>query len=175
MTHQTFTQTDAFRFQAQHLERWKGKLNRETYSALEKWVLECNTHIKPGTEPYVIVRGQSLTTFIENYQPTKKVKTKPEKETPSPVELEELEKNLPLMELCSIARKIRQDWKKPYFGAVPYINALATMRSMESSYGFENADSIVCYFLANASTWKGPVARLVKSELNRRLNLPKSL
>ena len=48
-----------------------------------------------------------------------------------------------------IAKEIRSDWKKPYFGAVPYLEAMET----------------VLYFLANATTWRGETARRIKAEL----------
>lgn len=65
-----------------------------------------------------------------------------------------------------IATVIRNDWKNPYFGAVPYINAMGSMSSFNESYGMDSARSIVSYFLANAGTWRGPVAREIKKELN---------
>jgi hypothetical protein len=68
-------------------------------------------------------------------------------------------------ELSAIAREVRSDWKKVYFGAVPYLDAMATLSSIEDGYGYDSAKSIVIYFLANASTWRGDVAKRVKAEL----------
>lgn len=67
--------------------------------------------------------------------------------------------------LREIASEIRRDWKRPYFGAVPYLNAMATMESPRQYYGYDSGESVVLYFLANASTWRGEVARRVKAEL----------
>lgn len=67
--------------------------------------------------------------------------------------------------LATIAREIRADWKKPYFGAVPYLEAMQSLDSVEDAYGFDSGRSIVLYFLANAGTWKGPVAKATKAEL----------
>lgn len=67
--------------------------------------------------------------------------------------------------LATIAREIRADWKKPYFGAVPYLQAMQSLDSVEDAYGFDSGRSIVLYFLANAGTWKGPVAKATKAEL----------
>ena len=67
--------------------------------------------------------------------------------------------------LSTIALDIRMDWKNVYFGAVPYLNAMATMDSVHSDYGCDSGESIVRYFLCNATTWKGEVARRIKSEL----------
>jgi len=54
--------------------------------------------------------------------------------------------------LFKIAEEIRKDWKKVYFGAVPYLNAMATMSNVEDPYFSDSGRSIVAYFLANAST-----------------------
>ena len=67
--------------------------------------------------------------------------------------------------LFLIAREIARDWKKPYFGAVPYIQAMMTMDSPNDNYGYDPGHEIVLYFLANANTWRGEVARRVKAEL----------
>ena len=64
-----------------------------------------------------------------------------------------------------IAKEIRSDWKKPYFGAVPYLEAMETLNSIEDNYYFDSAKSIVLYFLANANTWRGETARRIKAEL----------
>jgi hypothetical protein len=36
-------------------------------------------------------------------------------------------------------------------------------------YGLDTGYSIVAYFLSNANTWKGDVARAVKKELKKRI------
>ena len=68
--------------------------------------------------------------------------------------------------LYQIAADIRKDWKKPYFGAVPYLEAMYSLSSINDMYGLDNAKSMVAYFLANAQTWKGETARNIKKELN---------
>jgi hypothetical protein len=72
------------------------------------------------------------------------------------------------MSLSSIARVIRRDWTKVYFGAVPYLQALSELNSVSDNYGYDSGVSIVLYFLANANTWRGPVAKAVKAELKKR-------
>ena len=67
--------------------------------------------------------------------------------------------------LASIAREIINDWKHPYFGAVPYLGAMSSLISINDEFGADSAKSVVLYFLANANTWRGPVARRVKAEL----------
>ena len=64
-----------------------------------------------------------------------------------------------------IAEEIKQDWRKPYFGAVPYLAAMSELDSIDDSYYFDSGRSIVLYFLSNANTWRGETARRVKAEL----------
>ncbi|BBX09476.1 hypothetical protein [Mycolicibacterium aichiense] len=67
--------------------------------------------------------------------------------------------------LNEIAIEISRVWKKPYFGAAPYIEAMKSLRGVGDSYGFDDARSIVLYFLSNAGTWRGEDARRIKAEL----------
>ena len=67
--------------------------------------------------------------------------------------------------LKEISIEISSDWKKPYFGAVPYIEAMRDLHSINDNYYEDSGRSVVMYFLANAGTWRGDIARRVKSEL----------
>lgn len=67
--------------------------------------------------------------------------------------------------LYEIAGEISRDWKNPYFGAVPYLQAMHSLESIRHNYYYDDGKSIVLYFLANANTWRGDVARRVKAEL----------
>jgi len=67
--------------------------------------------------------------------------------------------------LYLIAAEIRADWKKPYFGAVPYLSAMSTLSDIRDNYIYDDGKSIVLYFLSNATTWRGETARRVKAEL----------
>ena len=69
--------------------------------------------------------------------------------------------------LYAIAKDIRLAWPKPYFGAVPYLNAMGTLNSIDGDYFQDSAKSIVLYFLANANTWRGEDARRIKAELKK--------
>jgi hypothetical protein len=71
--------------------------------------------------------------------------------------------------LADIARDIRADWERPYFGAVPYLREMRHLDSVTDSCGADSGRSVVAYFLANAGTWRGPVARSVKAELRSML------
>jgi len=69
--------------------------------------------------------------------------------------------------LEEIAKEIRKDWKNPFYGAVPYIAALQRLKGIDDTCGAESAKSIILYFLSNAVTWRGPVARVIKAELRQ--------
>jgi len=71
--------------------------------------------------------------------------------------------------LSEIANEIRKDWSKVYFGAVPYLDAMSQLNSINDNFYLDSGRSIVIYFLANAQTWRGEVARRVKKELNGML------
>ena len=71
--------------------------------------------------------------------------------------------------LREIAREIKREWAKPYFGAVPYLNAMASMNSVDQNYYGDSGKSVVAYFLANAGTWRGDTAKRVKAELKSML------
>jgi hypothetical protein len=73
------------------------------------------------------------------------------------------------MQLNEIARLIARDWRNVYFGAKPYLQAMMSLRSVRDDYGLDSGRSIVMYFLSNASSWRGPLAKEVKKELKKRL------
>ena len=70
-----------------------------------------------------------------------------------------------------IARDIKSDWLNVYFGAVPYLEALLTIDTTdpEATYLYETAGNIARYFLANARTYRGKVAKQLKEELKSLL------
>jgi hypothetical protein len=67
--------------------------------------------------------------------------------------------------LSAIAEIIRTNWVNPSPYAVPYVDAMAQLQSINESYYADTAQSVVIYFLANAQTWRGDTARLVKAHL----------
>jgi hypothetical protein len=67
--------------------------------------------------------------------------------------------------LYDIAEEIKKDWLKVNYGAKPYLDAMRTLTSITDNYGQDSAKSIVLYFLSNASSWRGEVAKRVKAEL----------
>jgi len=73
--------------------------------------------------------------------------------------------------LWQIAAEIKRVWPKPYFGAVPYIEAMESLDSINDNYFEDTAKYIVIYFLGNANTWRGEDARRIKAELKAMAGL----
>lgn len=71
--------------------------------------------------------------------------------------------------IYEIADEIRREWKNVYFGAVPYLDAMFSLETVNDDYGYDSGRSVVAYFLANAQTFRGEVARRVKAELKGML------
>lgn len=67
--------------------------------------------------------------------------------------------------LYVIARDIYKVWPKVNYAAKPYLEAMADLTSIEDKYGYDNARSIVLYFLSNASSFRGDEAKALKLEL----------
>ena len=67
--------------------------------------------------------------------------------------------------IYEIAMEIEQDWKKPYFGAVPYLEAMFSLSKITDMYGLDTVKSVVLYFISNASSWRGETAKRIKTEL----------
>jgi hypothetical protein len=73
--------------------------------------------------------------------------------------------------LYEIAREIRVDWSaQTKNGRVPsaadtYLRPMEILTAITDNYHLDSAKSVVLYFLANAETWKGEVARRIKAEL----------
>lgn len=73
--------------------------------------------------------------------------------------------------ISEIAKEIKAEWKEPYFGAVPYIEAMEVLRGPEDYFMADSAKDIVIYFLSNARYWRGEVAKRIKAELKDMFNL----
>ena len=69
--------------------------------------------------------------------------------------------------LHEIADEIRRDWKNVNFAAKPYLEAMSGLDKITDNYGADSGKGIVAYFLNNASSWKGEVAKRVKTELKK--------
>jgi hypothetical protein len=73
-----------------------------------------------------------------------------------------------------IAEEIETNWSmigkgvSPY--ARPYLNAMHQLDSIKGNYYLDSADSVVRYFLANATGWRGETAKRIKAELKGMLD-----
>lgn len=70
--------------------------------------------------------------------------------------------------LSELAWLIEKDWGGVGYGAKPYLDAMRTLTRIDQNYGLDSGKEIVLRFLCNAQSWRGPNARLIKAELNRR-------
>ncbi len=71
--------------------------------------------------------------------------------------------------LSEISMDIFSDWKKVNPAALPYLQAMSSLNSIDDSYGLDNGFKIVAYFLSNTSSWRGEKARQIKKELKEML------
>ena len=86
--------------------------------------------------------------------------------------------------LAEIAADIRAAWPKmtepltqgDFFGirigehpARPYVDAMASLGSIDDHYGYDDGREIVLRFLDAAKTWRGETARAIKAELKGML------
>lgn len=79
--------------------------------------------------------------------------------------------------LNQLAAEILVDWKdNPSSAAyrrfaLPYVQAMLSMRTCEDRYGLEWGDMIVARALNNLAQWRGATARKVKLDLNEHLKV----
>jgi hypothetical protein len=64
-----------------------------------------------------------------------------------------------------IARDIYQAWPKVNYAAKPYLEAMRDLSSINDRYGYDDARSVVLYFLSNAASFRGDSAKILKLEL----------
>lgn len=69
--------------------------------------------------------------------------------------------------LYTIAKEIRADWHNVSPHARPYLQAMSELDRITDRYFEDSAKSVVLYFLSNAASWHGPVARAIKLELKK--------
>jgi hypothetical protein len=70
-----------------------------------------------------------------------------------------------IMTPAQVVAAIRADWTKPYFGAVPYLEALECLDSWTDRYGCEDATFLAAYLLSNLRTYRGANAKAVRATL----------
>lgn len=74
-------------------------------------------------------------------------------------------KGYKMRKINAIALDISKDWKNISYSAKPYLEAMHGLNTIADNYGYDSGASIVRYFLANASQWKGENAKAIKLEL----------
>ena len=74
-----------------------------------------------------------------------------------------------MRQVCEIAREIRGNWPKVNYAAEPYLSAMETIGGINEMYYADTAKSIVGYFLANATSWRGETAKRIKVELKEMI------
>lgn len=88
------------------------------------------------------------------------------------IDTDKLAENLPTMSIAQIARSIQADWssrgKGVNFSAVPYLEAMHSLGTVTDDYGADSGKSIVLYFLSNAGSYRGLLAKMFKAELRKR-------
>ena len=67
--------------------------------------------------------------------------------------------------LYAIARDIRANWPNVNYAAKPYLDAMQSLQAVSDNYHYDTGESVVRYFLANATAWRGDKARAIKAEL----------
>jgi len=77
--------------------------------------------------------------------------------------------NLCDLSIAQIAKVISNDWQKVNYAAKPYLYAMLYLETVNDSYFQDSGKSIIAYFLANASGYRGEIAREIKKELNKRI------
>lgn len=68
-----------------------------------------------------------------------------------------------------IAYDIAKDWSNVNYAALPYLTALMTVNSINDNYHFDNARSLINYFLSNAASYRTKQAKVYKNELRQIL------
>lgn len=76
--------------------------------------------------------------------------------------------------LRTIAREINIEWAKNSkngvnYAAEPYLRAMSTLDTIKDRYFEDDAKTIILYFLSNASSYRGEVAKAHKAELKAML------
>lgn len=70
--------------------------------------------------------------------------------------------------ISAIAEDIRRVWgSKVNYAAKPYLDAMMYLDVITDKYCQDDAKSIIVYFLANASTFRGDQAKALKAELKK--------
>ena len=67
--------------------------------------------------------------------------------------------------LYEIAHDIQDSWHNVNYAALPYLEVMSELDKITDNYYLDSAKSVVLYFLSNATSWRGDIARAIKAEL----------
>lgn len=81
--------------------------------------------------------------------------------------------DLTTLTISELAYLIERDWSKigkgVNYAARPYLDSMKALYTMrDEGYGYDMPGQQIAYFLSNATSWRGEVAKAVKLELKRR-------
>jgi hypothetical protein len=80
--------------------------------------------------------------------------------------MQQTQTTTPQRKVYEIAQDIRRDWgSKVNPAAKPYLSAMLSLNNKKDMFGADSADSIILYFLTNASSYRGETAKRLKAEL----------
>jgi len=71
--------------------------------------------------------------------------------------------------IYAIAKDIRSNWSKVNYAAEPYLEAMEELTNISDMFMHDTAQSVVRYFLSNASSFRGEDAKRIKLELKAML------
>lgn len=71
----------------------------------------------------------------------------------------------------AVAIEIYGNWATVNYAAKPYLQAMQYLTDATSKYGRDDAKTVVIYFLANATSFRGEKARALKEELKAICNI----
>jgi len=74
----------------------------------------------------------------------------------------------PVRSLQAITNDINANWPKVNYAAKPYL-AMFSLNRINDKFYYNDARSVVAYFLANAQGWRGDNAKRIKTELKAML------
>jgi hypothetical protein len=143
------------KFTAEFLQRMAWPQNRGTIATID------------GNLARVLWRGQNEARSIN----TANIERAPlrAKAAPKPATIEAPAAIVPPRPISTIARDIRRAWPRVYFAAAPYLDAMASLNSINDRFYQDDARGIVRYFLANAAAFRGDSAKALKAELKQLL------
>jgi len=72
---------------------------------------------------------------------------------------------------AKVARLIKRDWTKVHYAAVPYLESMLSLNSIEDNDWHDSGKSVVLYFLNNARTYRGDNAVRYKAALKAMCGL----